>query len=287
LHSVRFILSNKIVALSVMEEILPEEIELNKKRCLLARLETQLAQNEEEMVGFREELKIFAARYTQEVARFYSELDELEAEIAAEEARLAPDDFEIQRKAAEARTRAAESAAATAQENWQSCSHKFNPSPHLKNAYRRLAKLIHPDLAVSAAEREKRNLLMAQANDAFAAGNENILFDLLNEHRDSPDSIKGNDFGAALVRVIRQIYQVKRRLKILRTERADLEKSENNQLRLKVETEMQAGRNLLNQMAERTKTHIKRARRRLDELKQNGSVVDYNAHYAMDVSMFR
>ncbi len=270
-----------------MEVTLPEEFELNKKRRVLERLEVRLARMEEEMVGFREDLKIFAARYTREVARFYTQLDELEAEIAAEEARLAPDDFEIQRKAAEARDRAAESAAATAEENWQSCSHKFNPSPHLKNAYRRLARLIHPDLAVSADEREKRNLLMAQANDAFAAGDENVLIGLLNTHRDSPDLITGDDFGAQLVRVIRQIYQVKRRLEKLRKENGELEKSENNQLLIKVETEMRAGRNLLGQMAERTKTHIKRARRRLDELKRNVSVVDYNEHYKMDVSMFR
>ena len=270
-----------------MEELQPEEFELNKKRQVLERLEVRLARTEEEMVGLREELKSFAARYAREVARFYAELDELEAEIATEEARLAPDDFEIQRKAAEARTRAAESAAATDEENWQSCSHKFNPSPHLKNAYRRLARLIHPDLAVSADERERRNLLMARANDAFAAGDENILFDLLNTHRDSPDLIKGDDCGAKLVRVLRQIHQVKRRLEILQTERVELEKSENNQLLTKVETEMRAGRNLLGQMAERTKTHIKRARRRLDELKQNVSVVDYNEHYKMDVSMFR
>ena len=267
--------------------LLPEELELQKKRGVLERLEVRLARTEEEMVGFRQELKIFAARYTHEVARFYAELDELEAEIATEEARLAPDDFEIQRRAAEAKARAAESAAATDDENWQACSHKFNPAPHLKDAYRRLAKLIHPDLAVSFAEREKRTLLMAQANDAFAAGDENVLFGLLDDYRDSPDSITGGDCGAALVRAVRQIYQVKRRLDILRGERAELEASENNQLLIKVEAEMRAGRNLLSEMAERTKTHLKRARRRLEELKQNVAVVDYSEHYGMDVSMFR
>lgn len=265
----------------------PEEIELVKKQNVLARLETRLTDAEELMIGFREELKIFEARYTQEVARYYVELDEVEAEIAGEEARLAPDDFEIQRRAAEARMRADESAATVEAGNWQSCSHKFNPAPHLKDAYRRLAKLIHPDLAVSADEREKRNLLMAQANDAFAAGDENILFGLLDDHRNSPNLIEGVDCGAGLVRVIRQIYQVKRRLEVLRAERVALESSENNQLRLKVAAEMLAGRNLFQQMTERTKTHLKRARRRLENLKQNISVVDYNEHYNLDVSMFR
>lgn len=270
-----------------MKELSPEEIELEKKRRVLERLENRLALAEEFMIGFREELKIFEARYTQEVARFYAELDALEAEIAEEEARLAPDDWEIQRKAEEARQRAEESACAMEEENWQACSHKFNPSPKMKKAYYHLAKLIHPDLAVDETERSRRHELMAKLNDAYAAGNTQLMETLVEEHRDSPDLIKGETTGDQLIRAIRQIYQAKRRLEAIATERAELENSENNQLRLKVKAEMQAGRNLLSQIAERTKTHIKRAQRKLDVLKQNTAVLDANEHYGMNVSMFR
>lgn len=270
-----------------MKELSPEEIELNKKHRVLERLQNRLAESEAEMVEFREELKIFEARYTLEVGKSYAELDEIEAGIAEEEARLAPDDWEIQRKAEEARQRAADSAAATDEENWQACSHKFNPSAAMKKSYYNLAKLIHPDLAVDETERNRRHELMAKLNDAYAVGDTNLMDALVEEHRDSPDLIKGNSIGDDLVRKIRQIYQVKRRLQILKTEQIELEHSENNQLRIKVESEMRAGRNLLSQMAERTKTHIKRARRKLDILKQNTAVMDANEHYKMDVSMFR
>lgn len=270
-----------------MKDLSPEEIELNKKRGALERLQNRLAEREEQMVEFREELKIFEARYTQEVARYYAELDELEAQIAEEEARLAPDDFEIQRKAEEARQRAEESAAATDEENWQACSHKFNPSASMKKAYYNLAKLVHPDLAVDERERERRHELMAKLNDAYAVGDVKLMDALIEEHRDSPDLITGDSVGDGLVRLIRQIYQVKRRLQTLKTERIELELSENNQLRLKVDVEMRGGRNLLSQMAERTKTNIKRARRRLEVLKQNTAVLDANEHYGLDVSMFR
>jgi hypothetical protein len=44
----------------------------------------------------------------------------------------------------------------------------------------------------------------------------------------------------------------------------------------------------LNQMTERTKTHIKRAQRRLQHLRQSDiAVLDVNEHYNMNVSMFR
>ena len=269
-----------------MNLLSPEEIELNKKLQVLQRLENRLAEQEESLVGFREELKIFEARYSQEVARLYAELDKIEAEIAEEEARLAPDDVEIQRRAEEARLRAEESAAAAEDENWQACSHKFYPSPEMKKAYYKLAKLIHPDLAIDPEEQERRHELMAKLNDAYAAGDAKLMDTLVEEHRDSPQLIKGDSFGDQLVRVIRQIYQIKRRLQALKTERLELEESENNQLRLKVETEMLAGRNLLSQMAERTRTQIKRAERKLNHLRQIGEAEE-GERFGLNVSMFR
>lgn len=271
----------------MVKELSPEEIELKKKRRVFERLETRLAEQEELMIGLREELKIFEARYIAEVARYYAELDEIEAEIAAEEARLAPDDSQIQRRAAQARCRAEESAAATEQANWQACSHKFNPTAAMKKTYYNLAKLIHPDLAVKHEERERRHELMAKLNEAYAAGDAKQMEALVEEHRDSPDLIKGDSIGDELVRLIRQIHQVKRRLETLASERVGLEESENNQLRYKVESEMREGRNLLAQMAERTKTHIKRANRRLNNLRQNIQVLDIDEHYKLNISMFR
>lgn len=273
--------------LFLMNLLAPEEIELNKKLQVLRRLENRLAEHEESLVGFREELKIFEARYSQEVARLYAELDEIEADIAEEEARLAPDDAEIQRRAEEARERAAESTAAAAdEENWQACSHKFYPSPEMKRAYYKLAKLIHPDLAVEREEQERRHQLMAKLNDAYAAGDAKLMDALVEEHRDSPELVKGDSIGDQLIRAIRQIYQVKRRLLALKTESVELEESENNQLRLKVEAEMQAGRNLLSQMAERTKTQIKRAQRKLDHLRQV-TEIEADERFGLNVSMFR
>lgn len=99
---------------------------------------------------------------------------------------------------------------------------------------------------------------MAKLNEAYSAGDQNRLNKLVEDFRDSPDLILGDSIGDQLVRSIRQIYQIKNRLKELREERLVAELSELFILREKVQAEMLEGRNLIKQMAERTKTHIKK-----------------------------
>jgi hypothetical protein len=272
-----------------MNVLAPEEIELNKKRKVLDRLKDALAMREEEMTELRAELEQFEAQYIMEVGRFYAELDEIEAQIAEEEVRLNPDDDEIKKRAEEARKRAEESAETTTEENWQACTFKWQPTAEAKKAYYNLARIIHPDLALDAQEKENRHNLMAKLNNAYSAGDQNLLNKLVEEYRDSPDLIKGDSIGDELVRIIRQISQVKNRLKQLREEKLKIEFSELFILREKVRAEMIEGRNLFKQMAERTKTHIKKAERRLSNLQKAGGVdeIGMNERYGLNVSALR
>jgi hypothetical protein len=269
-----------------MNILAPEEIELNRKRALLDRLKDRLADREEEMADVRAELEQFEAQYTMEVGRLYAELDEIEAEIAEEEVRVHPNDDEIKRKAAEARKRAEESAAQAEEENWENCTFRWQPTVEAKKAYHKLARLIHPDLALDEAERSRRHDLMAKLNDAYSAGDQNLLNKLVEEYRDSPDLIKGDSIGDDLIRAIRQISQVKARLKDLREERILVELSELFVLQKKVNAEMLEGRNLLKQMAERTRTHIKKANRRLANLRQvnESGETELNERYGLNIS---
>ncbi|MFN6964570.1 MAG: hypothetical protein ACK4S4_12490 [Pyrinomonadaceae bacterium] len=271
-----------------MISLAPEEIELNKKRALLERLKDRLADREEEMADLRAELEQFEAKYTMEVGRLYAELDEIEAQIAEQEVRIHPEDEEIKRKAEEARQRAEESAAQADEENWEGCSFKWQPTVEAKKAYHKLARLIHPDLALDDEERERRHDLMAKLNDAYSAGDQDLLNKLVEEYRDSPDLVKGDTIGDELVRVIRQIAQVKTRLLELRAEKLELEMSELYVLSQKVTAEMLEGRNLLKQMAERTRTHIKKAERRLANLVQVAAAdTEPELRFGLDVSAFR
>ena len=98
-----------------------------------------------------------------------------------------PDDEEIKKRAEELRRRAEESAANA--EIAEGCSFKWQPTSEAKKAYHNLAKIIHPDLALNQAEKEKRHDLMAKLNDAYSAGDQNRLNKLVEDFRDSPDLI--------------------------------------------------------------------------------------------------
>ena len=272
-----------------MIALAPEEIELNRKRVLLDRLKDRLASSEEAMADLRAELEQFEAQYTMEVGRYYADLDEIEARIAEEEVKLNPEDEEIKKKAEEARRRAEESAAQADEENWEGCSFKWQPTVEAKKAYHKLARLIHPDLALDVEERTRRHDLMAKLNDAYSAGDQNLLNKLIEEYRDSPDLVKGDSIGDELVRVIRQIAQVRNRLNELREEKLTVELSELFILREKVHAEMLEGRNLLKQMAERTNTHIQKAERRFSNLRQANEAgeIDTIERYGLNVSAFR
>jgi hypothetical protein len=271
-----------------MNVLAPEDIELNKKRRVLERLKDKLADREEEMTELRAVLDQFEARYTMEVARFYAELDEIEAQIAEEEVKLVPDDEEIKKRAEELRRRAEESAA-NMEEGDPSCTQKWRPTTEAKKAYHNLAKIIHPDLALDAEEKEKRHALMAKLNEAYSAGDQQRLNKLVEDFRDSPDLVRGDSVGDELVRAIRQIWQIKNRLKELKEEKLTAELSELYILREKVEAEMREGRNLLKQMAERTKTYIKKSERRLENLRNlNQAQEEYvKERFGMDISAFR
>ena len=267
----------------------PEELELEKKRKVLRRLKNRVVIREEEMTELRAELEQFEATYKMEVGRLYADLDDIEAQIAEEEVKLNPDDEEIKKRAEEARIRAGESAEDADEENWQACTQKWNPNAEAKKAYHNLAKMIHPDLAIDDQERNKRHELMAELNDAYKDGNQKQLNNLVEEYRDSPDLVKGDSIGDELVRAIRQISQVTRRIKEIKTEQLEHELSELYILKEKVRAEQLEGRNLLSQMAERTKTHIRKSTRRLKNIQDviEADDIDMRERYGLNVEAFR
>lgn len=222
-----------------------------------------------------------------QVGRLYANLDEIEAEIAEEEYKLVPDDEEIKKKAEELRRRAEESAA-RALEAAEAGEDKWEPTLAAKKAYHKLARTIHPDLALDAAEK-KRHDLMAQLNHAYSSGDQDKLNKLVEEFRNSPDLVKGDSIGDELVRAIRQIFQIKMRLKELKEEKKAAEGSELFTLREKMRAEMAEGRDMVKQMAARTIVQIRKSERRLENLKTvNKAAEEYvKDKYGMEISDFR
>jgi hypothetical protein len=271
-----------------MPDLLPEEIELAKKKRVVERLADRLATEEEAMADLREDLERFEARYTMEVGRLYAEQDEIEAEIAEEELKLVPDDEEIKKRVEELR-RIAEESAARASEAAKHAAEKWEPSTEARRAYHDLARIIHPDLALDANEKERRHTLMAELNQAYSSGDESKIKKLSEDLRISPDAVTGGTIGDELVRSIRQIAQIRKRFAELEFEKAEAESSELFELFRKVEAESAEGRDLLKQMAERAKTHIKKTQRRLENLRNVTAAQEEHVKetFGMDIGDFR
>lgn len=271
-----------------MTEQLPEEIELEKKNRLLERLKDRLADSEESMADLRGELERFEANYSIEVGRLYAEQDEIDALIAEEELKLVPDDEEIKKKVEELR-RIAEESAARAKAAEEQASEKWEPTAEAKKAYHDLARIIHPDLALDAVEKERRHGLMAELNQAYSSGDQGKLDRLARDLKIGPDAIKGDTVADRLIRAIRQISQITKRLKELKQERKEKEASELYELSRKVLVEMAEGRDLLSHMAARARTHIQKTKRRLLHLQEvNRSAEEYvKEKFGMDISDFR
>jgi len=186
------------------------------------------------------------------------------------------------------RRRAAESAA-DAEAAAAALLAKWQPTAEAKKAYHTLAREIHPDLALDPGEKEKRHGLMSQLNHAYSIGDQTLLNKLAEEFKNSPDLVEGDSTGDDLVRAIRRIFQVKFRLKELLKEKHEAGISELFVLLEKVNAESAKGRDLLKHMAERTRTHIKKSERRLENLRNvNNAQEEYvKDKYGMDISTFR
>ena len=117
---------------------------------------------------------------------------------------------------------------------------------------------------------------MARLNQAYSSGDQALLNKLVDDFRVSPEAVIGDSVADQLVRAIRQIAQVKNRLKQLALEEQNTETSELFALFEKAE-------------AERTKTYIKKSTRTLENLRNvNKSAEEYvKERFGMDISDFR
>jgi hypothetical protein len=247
----------------IVRRLSPEEEELGKKRDELALLQSELAERELYLANLRAELSAFEGRYLREVGVLYAELDEWNARIAqliAEEEGT----VEARTAATEARTQAQESYSAAHSEAARAI--EFTPSPELKKLYRDVAKRVHPDLATDEADRAQRERLMAEANRAYQRGDVDALRRILEEYESSPESVQGTGVAADLVRVIRQIKQLRKRLVQIELEITSLGASDLARLKVKAEEVSNQGRNLLAEMAQEVKRRIDRERRRFEAL---------------------
>jgi hypothetical protein len=246
----------------------PEERELQRKLAELEAREAELAQQELELATLHAGLRDFETRYLLLVGAQYAELDEITAEVAEAEALLDPENAEIQERARRARRQAKESRAATGSAREAVPRKKFAPTETAKRLYRELARRIHPDLAGTGEERERRQQLMMAANRAYETGDEARLLALLEEWENSPEAVTGEGVVAELVRAIRKLAQAEDRVEAIAAAVGELQATETYELSLAADEAEQEGRDLLQEMAARLDEEIAAAKARLGDLQE-------------------
>ncbi len=241
----------------------PEEHELARKREEQAALEAELAERELRSANLRAELGAFERQYLHFVGSRYAELDEWKARIAERLAKEQPGNERAQQAARDARARASETKSA-AGEKAAVEPRAFQATPEMKRLYRDVAKRIHPDLTSDRDDRAKRQLLMAEANEAYEQCDEARLEKILNEYECSPEAVKGEGPGAELIRVIRRISQARGRLAEIEAEMQEVLRSDLHQLKSRVDEAEKHGREILKEMVAKVEDQIAEAKRRLE-----------------------
>jgi hypothetical protein len=144
--------------------------------------------------------------------------------------------------------------------------HRPLSEANLKNLYRYLARRFHPDLATDAADRERRNRLMAMINEAYDRGDA----DLLRYLGDQPFAM---DTAQSLDTLrLHQLRHTSDELaqRIERAERTRAGLIHNDLMRLKVEEKLakRQGRNLLREMSEQMEQEYWERVAHLEELRR-------------------
>ncbi|HEX5363393.1 MAG TPA: J domain-containing protein [Gallionella sp.] len=245
--------------------MLPEEIELTRLESEQGELEEQVVQTELALETCKAETAQFQHRYYRVVGRLYAQLDELDAQIAVLQVSLHPADATVQ-----AYARAAERQARRSAE--EAGLIESQPAPpqeltaELKLVYRRAARLMHPDRAVTEAERQRRTDLMAQVNRAYENGDQRTIERMIDAYGQDPEAIAGDDIGSRIVKAIRRIAQLRRRLGEAQHELAEQQQSELFQLRQSVEDGEALGGDPLGELAQQLVRELSERRARLEML---------------------
>lgn len=222
----------------------------------LVELQALLSERAAEVTRAKSELAAFRIRYTRDVGLLHEELDELERAIA--EAELG----ELSRRVdSDASGPAAPSRGADAE-----------PPPRytsdaVRKLFRDVAKTIHPDLARDELTRDRRHSLMAEANRAYALGDEDRLRRILEAWENSPEAVQGSDPEAERLRLVRRIAEIEEQLNACASDMASLKASPLWELKAMVDAAAARGKDLVDDMVRRLKRDIMAARNRLDAMR--------------------
>lgn len=247
----------------------PGAEELVRRKAQLLVLSGRLLQRERDLAAFRAELHAFETSYRKALGARYARLDELAERLdeTTPAGGLPPEEDPDGDSPAERYP----GQGLPGGQNWAWGEREPEKEPErvvvsddAKRLFRQLARLIHPDLAGDAQERERRTNLMVAANEAYEQGDTAALERLLEEWRQSPEAVTGSGAAAELERTLRRIAQVEAGILRIDEELAELDASAMGWLRRRVEKAAHEGWDLLAHMVRELDRQISEAQLELD-----------------------
>jgi hypothetical protein len=238
--------------------------ELEQQQAVLRVLEANLVAREADLTGLLDAVATFGRRYHEVLGGRYARLAELASALAELRGKpLVGGGVVGALPPAAAGDPTGGSGSGSAAEGAQDGRRRPESARRL---FRRLARRIHPDLARSAAERQRRTQFMMAANRAYEQGDVARLRQLLEDWELGPDAVVGSGPEADLERLARRIEQARRRLAAIGTELGELEASHLGALYRQAEEASGLGLDLLADMAaeldrviERTEAELRAA----------------------------
>lgn len=250
----------------------PEEIELERKREELSRLQRQQTELEQEFADLKGGIRRFEQEYERLLGSRIARLEELEWQVKG---LLEPDGRMQESDAAFPEETITPFRSRTDLLDDDEIPAGEGPRKSLKNLYREVAKAIHPDLASDEEDRLRRQELMTIANQAYGVGDRAALEEILSDWELEPESSAAVDVALELVRMIRLIARVRQNIHALVRQIEELKSTDIFGFMLRVEQSRADGIDLMAEMAERVEQDIARAGYRLEALQGDGHAASH------------
>jgi len=248
----------------------PGAEELIRRKAQLQVLTQQLLDRERGLAAFRNDLHAFETRYRKALGTRYARLDELAERLdetpgpGRDAGGPDPDPDDPAERYPGQGLPGGQNWAWGEREPEKEPDRRAVVSDDAKRLFRQLARLIHPDLAGDARERERRTNLMVAANDAYEQGDLAALERMLADWHASPEAVTGSGAAAELERTLRRIAQVEDGMRRIDDELAELEASAMGWLRRRVDKAAREGWDLLAHMVRELDRQIGEAQLELD-----------------------
>lgn len=236
----------------------PDEESIEALRSRVAECQAVLGERAAEIARIQSDLETFRIRYRQDVGLLHEELDDLERAIA--EAELGELSKLVEDSASDP--------GALDHEAPLEQTPRFTADA-VRKLFREVAKTIHPDLARDEVTRDRRHTLMAEANRAYALGDEERLRRILETWESSPEAVQGSDPEAEHLRLVRRIAQIEDQLNTYASDLAAMQETALWKLKAMVDDASGRGKDLVEDMVRRLKCDIMAARNRLDAMRWN------------------